>query len=74
MSPVTYFRTGVGTYDVVDPATGNCVCQVQAEDGGWAVWVPESKPRPHHRLIAVRDTREQASQAGLAYLKAQGRT
>jgi len=67
-----YVRTDVGTYDVV--IEGEVVASVQAEDGGWAVWVPEENPRPHQRLVCVRNSRAAAAQAGLAYLEGQGRT
>ena len=66
-----FHQTGSGCYDVV--VDGKVVCSVEAEDGGWAVWAPETSPRPHHRLICVRDSRQDAAQAGLAYLEGQGR-
>ena len=66
-----YVRTDVGCYDVV--IEGQVVASVEAEDGGWAVWVPETNPRPHHRLVCVRNSRASAAHAGLAYLQGQGR-
>jgi hypothetical protein len=67
-----YHKTGDGTYDItIDGA--DVIATVQVEDGGWTAWVPETSPRPHQRLLCVRNSRAEAAAFAIAWVQGQGR-